>query len=237
MELINLKDAENNFDIVDRVGFVYDDEIINHKVKDREAQIDVYSFIDSNDIVLSLGSGRGSLPIYINKKLFAGANHVVVEPFSKRINVLEKNKIRHNAEFDVITYLPVKIDDKSFVYDDPKKQIVLDNTINLASNVMIIPNYSFDYLIKSKLLFYSAIVCDSEYVTVLYNILQTYKYVVDNLQTVMYRVEIDKIEKTEQVLTYYLRVKKDLGLFLYENGFRLVRSPINDSIYTVWKRV
>lgn len=79
-ELDNLKYYDEN------------NNIIYHKIFEREEQYMAYEYIEPNDVVLELGGRYGTVSNVINHKLNNKKNHVVVEPDSIVIPALTKNK-------------------------------------------------------------------------------------------------------------------------------------------------
>ena len=220
---------DNAFDVHDSLPFL-DIQLnpINHKLYARQCQLDVYCFLENGDIVLTLGGSDAIIPIFINAKLYTGRNHVVLEVVAEKRRVLLENSRIHQCGFDVISEIP---SDSTFYYNN-KYDIITLNTD--CENNQIIPSVSFDILIKAKLLFYTAIVCEKEYLIVLYDILMKYQYVTEIVKTIMYRAYIDD-NNEEQSMFVQTQINKLCSL-LYEKGFRVIKS-FDFSQYVVWKRM
>lgn len=223
------------FDVCDLKGFIDEnDTVIEHKLLDRLLQIEVYSYISPSDVVLSLGYGNGIIPIIINKKLYSSRNQIVVEVFKLRNNILQKNLKIHDAEFDIITYLPTY---QNFYFDttlhlfleESKEEKEDDKSVE--NNIYNIPCISFDNILKTKFMFFTAIVCDKEYLSVLLNILINYKYVLQIARTIIFKNEYDLPNKTKSNNTVHF-----LSKLLHNNGFRNVKQS-NYTYYNVWQKL
>lgn len=222
----------DNFDLCDFKGFIDEnDSVIHHKLIDRLLQIEVYTYISPNDVVLSLGYGNGIIPIIINKKLYSPRNHMVVEVFKVRKHILEKNVKIHDTEFELISYLPTR---QNFYFDTNLnlflKEEKEDDKID-ENNIYNIPCISFDNIVKTKYMFFTAIVCDKEYIEVLLNILTVYKYTLQIVRTIIFKNEYDLSNKTKSNTIVHF-----LSKLLHDNGFRNVKQS-NYTYYNVWQKI
>jgi FkbM family methyltransferase len=74
---------------------------IPHLEYERDEQLLVAKYINSNDIVLELGARYGSVSCIINRILDNKLNQVSVEPDNTVWKALEKNKISNNCSFNI----------------------------------------------------------------------------------------------------------------------------------------
>ena len=97
---------------------IYYDEnnnIIDHKIAEREEQEQAYKYIDRHDVVLELGGRYGTVSNVINHRLDNKEMHVVIEPDKNVYRALQKNKgnFKYKIETKYISNHP-----KEMIYDD-----------------------------------------------------------------------------------------------------------------------
>lgn len=93
-----MSDILNNHD----QSIFYDEngEILDHKILDRKKQLDAYTFIPSDSVVLELGSRYGIVSCLINKGLKNPKHHLVMTD-DRYIDVLTKNRDKNNCQFQI----------------------------------------------------------------------------------------------------------------------------------------
>lgn len=82
--------------------FDENDNLIDINTFEKPEQELAQTYIINSDIVLELGARYGTVSCIINKILLNRKNQVVVEPDERVWSALEKNKINHNCEFNIV---------------------------------------------------------------------------------------------------------------------------------------
>ena len=111
---------------------VYYDEknnIIDHKLVERDEQEQAYKYIDGNDIVLELGGRYGTVSNVINYRLNNKEMHVVVEPDENVVKALEKNRDSGNFKYKIETRY-ISNNPKEMIYEDYGSRLVNSNNTN-----------------------------------------------------------------------------------------------------------
>jgi FkbM family methyltransferase len=91
-----------SFEELDKIPYTTEtDETIDTANRERTEQILADKYIQSNHRVLELGGRYGTVSCIINNKLDDPYSHVVVEPDTRVINSLTKNRDNHNAFFHI----------------------------------------------------------------------------------------------------------------------------------------
>lgn len=84
--------------------FQFKDEhgkIINHRLMERQEQLDSFIFVPAESCVLELGARYGTVSCLINKSLSDPTAHVAVEPDHRVIDALKDNRDRYGSKFHI----------------------------------------------------------------------------------------------------------------------------------------
>lgn len=116
--------------VIDRIVY-YDEKnnIIDHKVVERDEQEQAYKYIDASDVVLELGGRYGTVSNVINHRLNNKEMHVVVEPDENVFKALEKNRDSGNFKYKIETKY-ISNNPKEMIYEEYGSRLINSNNTN-----------------------------------------------------------------------------------------------------------
>lgn len=132
------------------------DNLINHLELEIDEQMDAITYLTSDDVVLELGGRYGTVSVAIAHIQNNSGNLVVIEPDTRIINSLIKNKEINNANFTIVNkYISNK--SKKMITDGYGTRMV-NNDLETESNNMI----TYEEFKKEYPLNFNVLVADCE---------------------------------------------------------------------------
>lgn len=196
---------------------------IDHSAAETVEQLIAEKYIEKDSTVLELGARYGTVSAKINKALSNKQNQVSVEPDSKVIEALTRNRDGNDCEFQIV-----------YGMISNKKMSLSGNSYGLTSDPdesSNIPIYSIDELQRKFNVRFDTLVADCE--GCLFQLMKENPFLYTQLKMITF--EQDYAHKGD----YSEIIRK-----LKENGFSLIASFPEDTntslkenaFHTVWKR-
>lgn len=182
---------------------------VPHLDYERDEQLLVARYLNSNDIVLELGARYGSVSCIINKLLDNKLNQVSVEPDSTVWEALEKNKKINNCSFNIFKGI---ISKKKYELklNGYGSTVDINNCINNMVSIKT-QNISLEDLENKFNIKFNVLVADCE------GFLETFLNENPNLYTQLYKI-IFECDRSD--ICNYNKIK----LKLIENNFKLIEN-------------
>jgi FkbM family methyltransferase len=127
------------------------DKLINHFKLEIDEQIDALTYITSDDVVLELGGRYGTVSVTIAHIQNNSGNLVVVEPDTRIINSLIKNKEINSANFTILNkYISNK--SKKMITDGYGTRMVNSDSEIESNNMITYEEFKRQYPLKFNVL-------------------------------------------------------------------------------------
>jgi FkbM family methyltransferase len=127
------------------------DKLINHFEFEIDEQLDAITYLTSDDVVLELGGRYGTVSVTISHIQNNSGNLVVIEPDTRIINSLIKNKELNRANFTILNkYISNK--SKKMITDGYGTRMVNNDSENESNNMITYEEFKREYPLKFNVL-------------------------------------------------------------------------------------
>jgi FkbM family methyltransferase len=195
--------------------FKYHDEngkLINHLELEIDEQLDALTYLTSDDVVLELGGRYGSVSVTIAHIQNNNGNLVVIEPDTKIINALIKNKENNNANFTVVNkYISNK--PKKMIDDSYGTRMVNSEAENDSTNMITYDDFKKKYPLK-----FNVLVADCE--SCLCDFINDMGDDINNYNKILIEADFKELCEYDKLINFL--VSKGFKIVNNNNNFRYV---------------
>jgi len=208
------RDTKISFDSLDNIPYYNEnDDILDHKVTERDEQLIARDHVIPSDVVLELGGRYGTVSCIINNILDDPSKHIVIEPDARVIPALLKNRDRHNSMFTVYQNI-ISNTPSQLIYADYATRVVCchDDSSNEAIPSIKLCDITHHHNISS----FTALVADCE--GCLERFIDDHMHILPSLRMITYEQDFGETcdyKKIENIL-------KNHKFVCVKDGFHMV---------------